>query len=177
MKTKRISGDIDARKSLEIEIDDDEYEPSREDLEALKLHCRYWMRQFGLNNYSIQVAIDPSLDHVGAYTQMNHNEAQMGIGLGLINRVYNVGYLARHEMLEVLLEPMYETMSEYVNDRIAQRRGHEVIFRLEKILSIPTDEEVGIVAKKKKAKKPAAQQQVAQAGGKKGGKKSGKKGK
>lgn len=166
---------------IEVEEMSNEREPDASDLREFKLHCRYWMQTLGLHQYSLVVFIDPMLDRVGAYTQMNHDEAQMSIALGMIDDAFGVGYLARHEMLEVLLEPLYETMTGFVNDRVAQRRGHEVIFRLEKVMPIPTDEEVGIMGKKKKEKKGKKKEQtqppIAPKGGKKGDKKGKKKGK
>jgi len=118
--------------------------------ELFKAHLRYWKDKLGLSNYFIEV--DYSLGRVGAECELDHASLCPTITIGDVDEVWTEAILARHEMLELLLEPLKALLWENVHSDKSYRAGHEVIHRLESILPIPSDKEVGYVGKKKKKK-------------------------
>lgn len=45
-------------------------------------------------------------------------------------------------MLEVLVTPLFRMAQEFFSELMIQRASHQIIHRLERILPVPTDEEV-----------------------------------
>jgi hypothetical protein len=118
-------------------------EPTAEDMRKFQCHVNYWAEKLGMHSYAIEVIHDTMSDHVGAWTEMHHVERQLIIGISYYNTSYSLAYLARHEMFEALCEPLYKLSDSVVNGNVAQTSGHEIVFRLEKVLPLPTDKEVG----------------------------------
>lgn len=123
-----------------------------DDRERFLAHVRYWKDVLNLGNYF--VSVQDGLEDLGGQCEMNHESLLANIRLGEVDEIFTVERVARHEMLELLIEPLYAAMSNCVHPDISYRAGHEVIHRLENILPLPTDEEVGMAKKKKGKKKP-----------------------
>lgn len=121
------------------------------DREKFLAHLRYWKDHLSLGNYTIGASYD--YDGVGGECEMNHSSLLANISIGETDEIWTEETIARHEMLELLLEPLYSLCSDRVHPDLAYRAGHEVIHRLEEIIPIPSDKEVGYVGKKKKKAK------------------------
>ena len=119
--------------------------------ERFAAHVRYWRDALHLANYSIVVTDD--LDELGGQCDMNHDSLLANIRMGDTDEIWTPERIARHEMLELLIEPLYAVMRDFVHPDISYRAGHEVIHRLENVLPMPSDKEVGLMGKKKKGKK------------------------
>lgn len=113
-------------------------------------HLRYWRDKLNLSNQYIYA--EYTYDGLGGEANMNHDYLVSSINVGKIDEVWTVPVVARHEMLELLLEPIYALHDREISHEKSQRAGHEVIHRLENILPLPTDKEVGFVGKKKSKK-------------------------
>lgn len=120
--------------------------------ELFKAHVRYWRDKLNLANYFIDVAYD--YEGVGAECRMNHESLIATIAIGEVDEVWTEANLARHEMIELLMEPLKSLLWKEVSEDKAYRAGHEVAHRLENILPLPSDKEVGYMpcGKKKKPK-------------------------
>ena len=113
-------------------------------------HVKYWKERLHLGNYGITVEYD--YDGVGGECAMNHESLLAIIRIGETDEIWTEPVLARHEMLELLLEPLHNTSRGMVGNDLSYRAGHEIIHRLERILPLPTDKEVGYSKRKKKPK-------------------------
>jgi hypothetical protein len=83
---------------------------------------------------------------------MHHPSLIATVRIGDVDEIWTEQIIARHEMLELLLEPLFALQQNEIHEDKTYRAGHEVIHRLENILPIPSDKEVGYVGKKKKKK-------------------------
>ena len=124
---------------------------SKPNRERFVAHLKYWKEALHLGAYRINAAYD--YEGIGGECEMNHESLTAIIRIGEVDEIYTEATVARHEMLELLLEPLHALTWENVGNKWAYRAGHEVIHRLENILPIPTDAEVGYVGKKKKKEK------------------------
>lgn len=120
--------------------------------ERFLAHLKYWKKTLNLNNYTIEVSYD--YEGVGADCSMNHPSLCSKIRIGEVDEIWNEAYLARHEMFELLLEPLKSVASRDVPEDDIYRKGHEIVHRLESIVPLPTDKEVGYMPCGKKKKKP-----------------------
>ena len=120
--------------------------------ELFKAHIRYWRDKLNLGNYFIEIAYD--YEGVGAECRMNHDSLIATISIGEVDEVWTEAILARHEMMELLIEPLKSLLLNEVHEDKSYRAGHEVAHRLEGILPLPSDKEVGYMpcGKKKKPK-------------------------
>ena len=66
--------------------------------------------------------------------------------------LFSMPHLARHEMLEVLVEETGHELRKFLNKETCLKMGHSIVHRLEKILPLPTDKEVGMGCGGKKKK-------------------------
>lgn len=110
------------------------------DRALFKRHLLYWRDRLSLNNYRIEIEYDG--DSTGADTLIDHKQLVAVITIGKTDELYTIPYLARHEMLEVLLAPLWRMIQEVYSEAMSQRAAHQIIHRLERILPVPTDEEV-----------------------------------
>ena len=120
--------------------------------ELFKAHLGYWKEKLHLGNYSI-IAVD-DYEGIGGECRMNHPSLVATISIGEVDEIWTEAVVARHEMLELLMEPFYAICVSCIHDDIAYRASHEIIHRLESILPLPSDKEVGYMGcgKKKKPK-------------------------
>lgn len=120
--------------------------------ELFKAHLKYWKEKLHLGNYTI-IAVD-DYEGVGGECRMNHSSLIATIAIGEVDEIWTEAVVARHEMLELLMEPLKSLLCNEVHEDKAYRAGHEVAHRLENILPLPSDKEVGYMpcGKKKKPK-------------------------
>lgn len=111
------------------------------DTDRFKAHLKYWKNRLHLGNHTIVATTDFS--EVGGECEMDHHSGVATIRIGEVDEFWTEPNIARHEMLELLLEPLYGLLIRYVHEDPIYRAGHEVIHRLEQILELPTDKEVG----------------------------------
>ena len=115
-------------------------------------HCKYWMTRLSIGQYSYAFVVD-DIERDASITTNDEMSALVRLG---VNRedFYSVPWLARHEMLEVLVDDSFRELYQTYNNEYIQEKRHRLIHRLEKILPLPTDKEVGFVGcgKKKKPK-------------------------
>ena len=111
------------------------------DTDRFKAHLKYWKDRLHLGTYTIFASDD--LEEVGGQCEMNHASVIANIRIGETDDFWNEANIARHEMLELLLEPLYALLIKSTHEDLIYRAGHEVIHRLEQILELPTDKEVG----------------------------------
>ena len=123
---------------------------TKPDKDLFKAHLSYWKNKLSLGHQFIEVAYDYA--GVGAECSMNHESLIATISIGEVDEVWTEAILARHEMLELLLEPIRNITWKDVNEDRFYRAGHEVIHRLENILPIPSDEDIGYIRNKKEIK-------------------------
>lgn len=121
---------------------------TKQDFEQYVAHCKYWMKHLSLGNYTYAFLM-----------QEDDHDARIIHGDPLCITVViaeeregfsSVPMLARHEMLEVLVDGLADGLYSMYSDEWVQEKRHGVIQRLEKILTIPTDKEVGYSPKRKK---------------------------
>ena len=122
------------------------------DKELFEAHVRYWRDKLNLGNYFIDVAYD--YEGVGAECRMNHESLTATIAIGEVDEIWTEAVLARHETLELLIEPLRNIIWKEVNEDRLYRAGHEIVHRLENMLPLPSNKEIGYMpcGKKKKPK-------------------------
>ncbi len=123
---------------------------TEEDFKQYVAHCKYWMAKLSIGEYTYRFIAENS-SHPASVTTTDEMLAEVGIALERDDWV-SVPMLARHEMLEVLVDDSFKDAYSIYNDDYVQAKRHRLIHRLEKILPIPSDKEVGYVGKKKKKK-------------------------
>jgi hypothetical protein len=124
---------------------------TKPNFELFKAHLRYWRETLHLANNFIEAEYDPDIQ--GAEVDLNHDSLVPTIRIGSVDEIWTEAVLARHEMLELLLEPLKALLWKEAQSDKTYRAGHEIIHRLENILPLPTNKEVGYVGKKKKKAK------------------------
>jgi hypothetical protein len=122
-------------------------EPNKE---LFKTHIRYWRDKLNLGNYFIEIAYD--YEGVGGECRMNHDSLVATIAIGEVDEIWTEAVIARHEMIELLMEPLKNLLWKEVHEDKAYRAGHEVAHRLENILHLPSNKEIGYMPCKKKKK-------------------------
>ena len=120
--------------------------------ERFLAHLKYWKKALNLSNYIIEAEFD--YNGVGGECSMNHESLIATISIGEVDGIWTEPVIARHEMLELLLEPLRALLFYEVHENKSYRAGHEVVHRLEAILPLPSDKEVGYMPCGKKKKKP-----------------------
>lgn len=120
--------------------------------ERFLAHLKYWKKALNLSNYTIEVSYN--YEDVGGECAMDHSSLTAVIRIGEVDEIWTEPVIARHEMLELLLEPMQALLFYEVHENKSYRAGHEVVHRLEAILPLPSDKEVGYMPCGKKKKKP-----------------------
>jgi len=118
--------------------------------ELFKAHIRYWKNKLQLGNFFIEVSYD--YEGVGGECMMNHDSLIATISIGEVDGAWTEAVIARHEMLELLMEPLKNLLWKEVHEDKAYRAGHEIAHRLENILPLPSNKEIGYMPCKKKKK-------------------------
>ena len=125
---------------------------TKPDMDRFKAHLVYWKDKLNLGNYGIAATDD--YEEVGGECRMNHAALLATIAIGDVDELWTEATIARHEMLELLMEPFYSLTVSLIHKDRAYKASHEIIHRLENILPLPSDKEVGYMpcGKKKKPK-------------------------
>ena len=126
----------------------------KEALEKYAQHCNYWAKKLSIGNYFFFFCVTEfdEKNHP-ASTEINSDELSVMVYLSDVGEIYGtIQEYARHEMLEVLVDSLADGLYHTYSDDHIQKLRHDVIHRLEKILPLPSDKEVGYVGKKKKKK-------------------------
>jgi Mn-dependent DtxR family transcriptional regulator len=84
------------------------------------------------NDYEADASVTLMYDALGA------NFALKKEGRGL-----SIPYCARHETLEVLVSDLFSYLENFYASKLCAKLRHETVHRLEKVLPLPTDREVG----------------------------------
>lgn len=124
---------------------------TEEDFKQYVAHCKWWMVKLSICEYTYRF-IAENATHPASVTTTDEMLAEVGLALERDDWV-SIPMLARHEMLEVLVDDSFKDAYAIYNDDYVQAKRHKLIHRLEKILPIPSDKEVGYVGKKKKKAK------------------------
>jgi hypothetical protein len=125
---------------------------SKIDRQRFMAHLKYWQHKLSLTNYTVVAQDD--YDGLGGQCNMNHTSLVAIVSIGETDEVWTLERIARHEMLELLLEPFYSICDDVVHGNRSYKAAHEIIHRLEEILPLPTDKEVGFKMPCGKKKKP-----------------------
>ncbi len=118
----------------------------KNDLELYKAHVRYWLNKLHLNEWGTFFELDMMLD---TDAEVRPNFEDMGAVFKLKDGKLDlsIAYVGRHEALELLVSELsYYAEKFYALDFLTPVR-HKIIHRLEKVLPLPTDKEVGYKVK------------------------------
>jgi len=123
---------------------------TEEEFRQYVAHCKWWMVRLSLGQYTYMFTVEASSYDASVVTT---DELLASVYLAQEREgEMTIPFLARHEMLEVLVDDSFKELYKTHNDEYIQAKRHNLIHRLEKILSLPTDKEVGFVGKKKSKK-------------------------
>ena len=119
---------------------------TEDDFHRFVAHSKWWMQKLSLGNYCFFFARS-DIDHDGE-ANINYGERSATICLAEEREgFFSIPQIARHEMLEVLVEDLASGLYDMFSDDYVQGKRHDVILRLEKILSCPSDKDVGYLKK------------------------------
>lgn len=116
----------------------------KDDFARFVAHCKYWMRELSLSNYFFSFREDGDSGDE-AYIVPDEALKNVSVFLNCEDRMFGVDRLARHEMLEVLVEEMADALMGFLSAERVLKMRHEIVHRLEKVLPLPTDKTVGYV--------------------------------
>ena len=126
----------------------------KNDLEQYKAHVCWWLHKLSLeqwmsrfsymeddvdfNDYEADANVEILYDSFGANFHIKKN-----------GRDLSIAYCARHEALELLVSNSFGYLENFYSTKFCAKLRHEIVHRLEKILPLPSDKEVGYFPKRK----------------------------
>lgn len=127
--------------------------PTKQQFNQFVAHLRYWVDKFNLRNWSTTIEAGTD-DECGAWIRPHHIYRTMAVQVNEERKFVTYPETARHEAIEMLLSDICRHLEDRYSVNYIQELRHEVVHRLENILPLPTDKEVGYMpcGKKKKPK-------------------------
>jgi hypothetical protein len=118
------------------------------ELAIFETHAKYWLDKLSLNEWATFFLLDALIDS-DAEVVPNFDDMGATFRLKDGDRTLSISYSGRHEALEVLVREIFHYAEQFYSEEFLTPIRHRLIHKLEKVLPLPTDKEVGYTPRKK----------------------------
>lgn len=119
-----------------------------DDLKCYEAHVRWWLKKLSLEQWMPRFAyMDSNANNddyeADASVEILYDTFGANFNLKQEGRDLSIPYCARHEALEILVSNSFGYLENFYASKFCAKLRHEIVHRLEKVLQLPTDKEVG----------------------------------
>ncbi len=127
-----------------------EIKSTQEDFKQYVAHVKWWVNKLGLSNMMPAFKFEKIDSDSDANVFINWGDKLLLFGLNTEREgLMSIPCLAQHEALEGLFGGLTAELTEYLSANAVKGLTHDAIHRLQAILPLPTDKEVGYTPRKK----------------------------